>query len=238
MEILPAIDVISGRCVRLSRGDYASKKVYTQDPLAQAQLYEENGLKNLHLVDLEGAKAGEVVNWPSIEKIAANTNLFLEVGGGVRTVADIEKLLGLGVDRVLIGSIALKNTALLKEFLSRFGQDKIVVDVAVKKGDVYCHGWQERTHKLVDEFLGELIGLGVGLILCTDIERDGTLQGPNILLYRQLMEGSPSLKIIASGGIASAQDLKKLFELGVYGAVVGKAIYENKISLEELRAFV
>lgn len=236
MEIIPAVDVIGGKCVRLSRGNYKFKKIYSTDPLEMAKLFERAGLKRLHLIDLEGAKRGRIKNWESIEAIAKNTGLRIQIGGGIRRGEDIKKLLGLGVERVILGSVAVKAPQLLKRFLKEFGKEKIVVDVGTKKGEIYFRGWQKKAKKTLHLFLKDLIKLGVKTIICTDIERDGALKGPNFSLYKKLVKDFPSLEIIASGGIRNKEDLKKLSRAGVQVTIVGKAIYENKIPLSDLHS--
>ena len=236
MEIIPAIDIIGGKCVRLVRGDFKLKKVYSSNPLKIAQLFQKAGLRKLHLIDLEGAKAGKIKNWKTIEKIAKNTNLSLQVGGGFRKEKDIKQLLDLGFHQVTLGTIAVRQPEKSKKFLKKFGKEKIVVDVGVKNGEIYFRGWQERTKKDIDSFLKDLIKLGVKTIICTDIERDGTLKGPNFSFYKKLISKFPKLEIIASGGIRNIRDLKKLFKTGLSGAIIGKAIYENKISLDDLKS--
>ena len=238
MEIIPAIDIISGKCVRLIRGDFKLKKVYSSNSLKIAQLFQEAGLRRLHLIDLEGAKAGKIKNWKTIEKIAKNTNLSLQVGGGFRKEKDIKQLLDLGFHQVTLGTIAVRQPEKSKKFLKKFGKEKIVVDVGVKNGEIYFRGWQERTKKDIDSFLKDLIKLGVKTIICTDIERDGTLKGPNFSLYKKLISEFPKLEIIASGGVRNIEDLRKLSKIGVAGAIVGKAIYENKISLDDLKFMI
>jgi len=238
MEVIPAIDIISGKCVRLTRGDYQLKTIYSDNPLKIAKLFQKAGIKKLHLVDLDGAKTGKVKNWKTIEKLAKLTSLKLQVGGGFRTQEDIQQLLRLGPHEVTLGTIAVREPGKLRKLLRKFGSERIVVDVGVTKGEIYFHGWQEKEKQGINSFLKNLIKLGVKTIICTDITRDGTLQGPNFSLYRKLVSRFPNLKIIASGGIKSKEDLKKLSQIGVSGAIVGKAIYEKKISLEDLRSFL
>ncbi|PIP31847.1 1-(5-phosphoribosyl)-5-[(5-phosphoribosylamino)methylideneamino]imidazole-4-carboxamide isomerase [bacterium (Candidatus Gribaldobacteria) CG23_combo_of_CG06-09_8_20_14_all_37_87_8] len=238
MEIIAAIDIISGKCVRLTKGNFKSKKIYSLNPLKIAQLFQKAGIKRLHLIDLEGAKEGKIKNWKTIEKIAQNTDLLIEFGGGIRDEKDIKKLLNLEIDRVIIGSIALKEPQKLKNFLRKFGKEKIVIAVDIKKNEVYYRGWQAKSRVDIDSFIKRLIKLGIKTVICTDIERDGMLKGPNFSLYKKLIRKFPNLKIIASGGIRNKGDLKKLSKIGVSGAIVGKAIYEKKISLNDLKSFI
>lgn len=235
MIVIPAIDIIKGKCVRLVKGNYALKKVYSANPLKIAKFFEEAGLKRLHLIDLEGAKAGMIKNWDTIKRIARNTNLLIELGGGVQE-GDIKKLLSLGVWRVILGSIVVKDPKKFKTIFGKFGGEKIVAAVDVKKGKVYYRGWQKRSRKGVNSFLKDLVKTGVKTIILTDIERDGTLRGPNFLLYKKLVSKFPKTEIFASGGVRNIKDLIKLSKIGVFGVVVGKAIYENKISLAGLKS--
>lgn len=248
MEIIPAIDIISGKCVRLFKGDYKLKKVYSLNPLKTALLFQKAGFKRLHLIDLEGAREGKIKNWGTIKKIAENTNLLIEFGGGIREEKDIKRLFNLGIDRIIIGSIALKEPRKFENILKKFGKEKIIVAVDTKRNKVCYKGWQAKTTKDISSFLRDLIKLRVKtitpegryieqklVIICTDIERDGTLRGPNFSLYKRLIKKFPDLNIIASGGIRNINDLKKLSKIGVTGAIVGKAIYEKKISLDNLK---
>jgi len=234
MEIIPAIDIIEGKCVRLIRGNFKSTKVYSTDPVKIARLFQKAGLKRLHLIDLEGAKEGKIKNWETIEKIAKNVNLLIEFGGGIRDERDIKKLLGLGIDKVILGSLALKEPEKFKRIVKKF-QDKIIVAVDILGKEICYRGWQKKAKKDINSFVEDLTKLAV---ICTDIERDGTLVGPNFTLYKKLISKFPKLEIIASGGIRNTQDLKKLSKIGVTGAIIGKAIYENKISLDDLKSML
>ena len=236
MQVIPAMDIISGQCVRLTKGNFKSKKVYSQNPLKTAQIFQKAGFKKLHLIDLDGAKAGKIKNWETIEKIAQSTNLKIEFGGGIRDARDIKTLLDLGINKVILGSLALKDPDKFKKIVKKF-QDKIIVAVDILGKKICYQGWQEKTEKELSSFLEELIKLGVKTIICTDIGRDGTLRGPNLSLYKELISKFPNLEIIASGGIRNLKDLKKLSQIGLAGAIVGKALYENKISLNDLNFF-
>lgn len=237
MEIIPAIDIIGGKCVRLIKGDFKLKKVYSFNPLKIAQIFQKAGLKKLHLIDLEGAREGKIKNWETIKKIAKDTNLEIEFGGGIRNEKDIKKLLGLGIKKVVLGSLVLKEPAKFKRIVRKF-PDKIIVAMDVLGKKICYRGWQEKAKINVDSFLENLINLGVKTIIVTDIERDGTLKGPNFSLYKKLLKAFPNLEIIASGGVRNIQDLKKISKLGIAGAIIGKAIYENKISLKDLRLII
>lgn len=237
MEVIPAIDVIGGKCVRLKWGNFSSVKVYEKDPLKMARIFEKTGLKRLHLIDLEGAKEEKIKNWKTIEKIAKSTNLKIEFGGGVREERDIKKLLNLGINKVILGSLVLKEPSKFKKILKKFG-DKIIVAVDILGKRICYRGWQERSKTNLGLFLKNLIDLGIKTIIYTDIKRDGTLRGPNFSLYRELVSKFPKLEIIASGGIRDKEDLKRLSKIGLAGAIIGKAIYEKKISLYELKSMV
>jgi len=237
MEIIPAIDIIGGKCVRLVRGDFKLKKVYSSNPLKIAQLFQKAGLKKLHLIDLEGAKNRKIKNWQTIKKIAKNTNLSIEFGGGIRGERDIKKLLSFGIDKVILGSLVLKEPEKFKRIVKKF-PDKVIVAVDILGKKICYRGWQEKAQKELSSFLGDLIKLGVKTIICTNIERDGTLKGPNFSLYKKLISEFPKLEIIASGGIRNIQDLKKLSKTGASGIIIGKAIYENKISLDDLKSMI
>lgn len=236
MEILPAIDVIGGKITRLCQGDYSQSKEYSLSPLEMAKKIETAGLKNLHLIDLDGAKQGRVVNWQVIEDIAKNTKLSMQVGGGARSMGDVKKLFDLGAQRVIIGSLIDDSPALFNDILMAFGQDKIIADLAVKDNEVFKNGWQEKVDRELNGFLRYLAGLGVRFILLTDIAKDGVLMGPNFGLYEKVIKDFPMLSVIASGGITAKQDLIKLSEIGVWGAVVGKALHEQKLSLADLQS--
>ena len=237
MKIIPAIDIINGKCVRLFKGNFKLKKIYSSNPLKIAQIYEKSGLKRLHLIDLDGAKEGKIKNWETISKIARNTNLEIEFGGGIQNEKDIKKLLDLGINRVILGSLVLKKPERFKKILKKF-KEKIIVAVDVKRNKIYYRGWQEKTKKDINSFLKSLTKLGVKTIICTDIERDGTLKGPNFSLCKKLVKAFPKLEIIAAGGISSKEDLKKLTKIGIVGAIIGKAIYEKKISLDDLKSMM
>lgn len=238
MEPIPAIDIITGKCVRLTKGDFKLKKVYSANPLRTAQLFQKAGLKRLHLIDLDGTKKGKIKNWKTIEKIAKGIRLLIEFGGGVREENDIKRLLKLGINRVIIGSTALREPQKFKNILKKFGGSKIIAAADVRRNKVCYRGWQREGEIDINSFLKKLTKLGIKTVLVTDIERDGTLNGPNFSLYKKLLKNFSGLEIIASGGIRNIQDLKRLSRIGVQGAIIGKAIYENKISLDDLKFFL
>ena len=234
MEIIPVIDIIKGKCVRLTKGDYSLKKIYSANPVKEARSFEKAGLKRLHLIDLDGARAGKIKNWEILRKIIKKTNLLIEFGGGIRNREDVRRLLGLGIDRVIVGSLILKEPKRFQELVREFGE-KIVAAVDVKKGKICCQGWQEKSSRKVFSFLREVSELGIETIICTDIERDGMLEGPNLKLYKKIVAEFPRIKIIASGGVRNIKDLETLSRIGLAGAIVGKAIYEKRIKISDLK---
>ena len=237
MQIIPAIDIIEGKCVRLTEGDYAQKKIYNANPLELAKAFEGIGLMRLHLVDLDGAKAGEVVNWKVLEKIANNTELKIDFGGGIKTEAILKTVLDTGATYATIGSLAVKNELLFQEWIARFGANTFMLGADVFEEKIAIGGWLEKTEISVFDFMQLYMGKGVKQIFCTDIKKDGKLQGPSIELYQKIIEKFPSLQLIASGGVSCLDDLIELEEIGCTAAIVGKAIYENKITISELASF-
>ena len=237
MQIIPAIDIIEGKCVRLTEGDYAQKKIYNENPLEVAKAFEGIGLMRLHLVDLDGAKAGEVVNWKVLEKIANNTALKIDFGGGIKTEAILKTVLDTGASYATIGSLAVKNELLFQEWIARFGANTFMLGADVFEEKIAIGGWMEKTEISVFDFMKTYIDKGVKQIFCTDIKKDGKLEGPSIELYQKIIEQFPALHLIASGGVSSLDDLIELEEIGCAAAIVGKAIYENKITISELASF-
>ncbi|MEY4051826.1 MAG: 1-(5-phosphoribosyl)-5-[(5-phosphoribosylamino)methylideneamino]imidazole-4-carboxamide isomerase [Chitinophagia bacterium] len=237
MQIIPAIDIIEGKCVRLTEGDYAQKKIYNEDPLEVAKAFEGIGLMHLHLVDLDGAKAGEVVNWKVLEKIANNTELKIDFGGGIKTEAILKTVLDTGATYATIGSLAVKNELLFQEWIARFGAHTFMLGADVFEEKIAIGGWLEKTDISVFDFIQSYTSKGVKQIFCTDIKKDGKLQGPSTQLYQKIIEQFPTLQLIASGGVSSLDDLIELEEIGCAAAIVGKAIYENKITISELANF-
>jgi phosphoribosylformimino-5-aminoimidazole carboxamide ribotide isomerase len=236
VKIIPAIDIIDGKCVRLAQGDYKKMKVYREDPLEVALEFQNADLEYLHLVDLDGAKQGKVINWKVIHAIQAETALNVDFGGGVKTDQEVEELLDLGINQINIGSLAVKEPDTFKRWLAKFGPENFILSADVKGDHVMINGWLEdsnfRLFDLVEEYLKE----GLEFLTCTDISTDGMLKGPNFGLYRKLMNKFPSLKIIASGGITSIDDLEELKYTKIHGAIIGKALYEGKIKLSELKS--
>jgi phosphoribosylformimino-5-aminoimidazole carboxamide ribotide isomerase len=237
MQIIPAIDIIEGKCVRLTEGDYAQKKIYNEDPLEVAKQFEGAGLMRLHLVDLDGAKAGAVVNWKVLEKIANKTGLKIDFGGGIKTEATLKTVLDTGATYATIGSLAVKERVIFEEWIERFGATIFMLGADVHAEKIAIGGWLEKTDIDVYDFIGSYMNKGVTQIFCTDIQKDGKLEGPSIELYKKILQQYPSLQLIASGGVSQLNDLDNLRTIGCSAAIVGKAIYENKINLSELSTF-
>lgn len=238
MEIIPAIDIIDGKCVRLTQGDYSQKKEYSDDPLKVARKFEAAGLKRLHLVDLDGAKAKKIVNRKVLETITKNTSLQVDFGGGVQSDHDIQLAFDAGAAQITGGSIAVRDPTLFDGWLNRYGSGKIILGADAKNRKIAIGGWQETTEMEVIDFIAAHFEKGVRYVICTDVAKDGLLQGPSVDLYKEILQAVPGIKLIASGGVSSMKDLEELEKSGVYGAIVGKAFYEGKISLEELSSFV
>ena len=237
MDIIPAIDIIGGSCVRLSQGDYALKKEYSSDPLEMAKRFEDHGLKRLHLVDLEGAKGGTIVNLQSLERIASNTCLIIDFGGGIKKSDDLRDAFNAGASMVTCGSIAASDPPLVESWLARYGSDRLILGADAKSGMIATHGWLETTSLEVGPFIDSYLAKGFFRVICTDIALDGMLSGPSFALYDELLASRPSLHLIASGGIASIEDMYALHKAGLGGAIIGKALYEGAITLEALMRF-
>jgi phosphoribosylformimino-5-aminoimidazole carboxamide ribotide isomerase len=232
--IIPAIDIIDGKCVRLTMGDYAQKKVYNDNPVKVAKQFEDAGIQRLHVVDLDGAKAGKVINLAVLENIAAVTKLKIDFGGGVKTINDVENIFNAGAAMVTIGSLAVKQPQLLEEWLLEFGAGKFFIGADVLDEKIKISGWLEDTGVNIFDFIGKMISLGAVNIFCTDISKDGVLQGPSIDLYKKIMQQHPEINLVASGGVSNIEDVKQLKEIGCAGAIIGKAIYEGRITLKQL----
>jgi phosphoribosylformimino-5-aminoimidazole carboxamide ribotide isomerase len=235
MRVIPAIDIIDGKCVRLTQGNYAQKKVYNENPLEVAKSFEEAGLRYLHLVDLDGARAGKVTNWKTIEAITSNTGLLVDFGGGIKTETEITRLFALNVKQINLGSISVKQPEMVCDWLHEYGAGKIIVSADVKKEKVQISGWEENSDLNIFDFLRTFEQRGLRYVTCTDISTDGMLAGPNLSLYSKLVTRLPLIKWIASGGVSSIKDIHALKKTGVDGVIVGKAIYENKILLSDLK---
>jgi phosphoribosylformimino-5-aminoimidazole carboxamide ribotide isomerase len=238
MEIIPAIDIIDGKCVRLEQGNYDKITLYHKKPLEVAKKFEDAGLEKLHLVDLDGARAGLVKNWKVLETIAGKTSLIIDFGGGIKTEKDVSIVFDSGAALATIGSIAVKNEEEFVKWLLKFSADKFLLSADVKNEKITVSGWQEETEIWVYDFIQKYIDNGIKQIFCTDVSKDGKLGGPAIDLYKNIISKFLDLFFIASGGVSSIDDLKKLEDIGCKAAIVGKAIYENRISLEQLKIFI
>jgi|TARA_B110000208_G_scaffold89760_1_gene113117 phosphoribosylformimino-5-aminoimidazole carboxamide ribotide isomerase len=237
MRIIPAIDIINGHCVRLTKGDYSTKKVYNENPLEVAKMFEGVGIEHLHVVDLDGAKAQHIINYKVLESIASNTNLKIDFGGGLKSEEDLKIAFNSGAKQVTGGSIAVKNSQLFLDWLETYGADKIVLGADCLDQKIAIQGWQEESDKEVTEFISSYVNKGISYVICTDISKDGMLQGPSFELYQTLLKSIPPFKLIASGGISCFEELPKLKELGCEGVIIGKAIYEGNISLKQLETY-
>ena len=237
-HIIPAIDIINGKCVRLTQGDYGQKKIYNEHPLEVAKEFEDAGLKRLHLVDLDGAKEGVVKNWKVLENIAGHTSLVIDFGGGIKTSKDVDIVFNSGAKLATVGSIAVKEEAIFIQWLNQYGADSFLLGADVKEGKIAVSGWLEKTDILISDFIKKYIQQGVKQVFCTDVSKDGKLEGPSVDLYKSIIAEFPKLHFIASGGVATLDDLIQLKEIGCTGAIVGKAIYENRISLNDLKKFI
>lgn len=235
MIIIPAIDIIDGKCVRLTEGDYSQKKIYNEHPLEVAKQFEDAGLKRLHLVDLDGAKAGAVKNWKVLETIAGKTSLVIDFGGGIKTDKDVKIVFDSGASLATVGSIAVKNEEEFVKWLLQFGAEKFLLGADVKNEKIAIHGWQETSDIWIYDFIEKYIGKGVQQLFCTDVSKDGRLEGPSTDLYKSILERFPKLYFIASGGVSSMKDVESLEKIGCKAVIIGKAIYENRISLSELK---
>lgn len=236
MKIIPAIDIIDGQCVRLSKGDYSTQKVYG-NPLEMAKQFEDNGIKYLHVVDLDGAKAGKVMNLKAVEKIASQTNLTIDFGGGVKSRYDLELILNVGVKKVTLGSLAVQNRDLCEEWISEYGAEKFILGADSLDRKIKTSGWLEDSELEVVDFIKSYQSSGLQEVICTDISKDGMLAGPSFDLYKDILSQT-EIKLIASGGVSSIQDLEDLKELGCDGAIVGKAFYEGKITMQDLQKLI
>jgi phosphoribosylformimino-5-aminoimidazole carboxamide ribotide isomerase len=235
MRIIPAIDIINGKCVRLTQGDYGKVKVYREDPVDVALEFQNADLEYLHLVDLDGAKKGKVINWDVVEEIQGKTALMVDFGGGVKMEEDVQRLLDLGVNQINIGSLAIKEPKKFSSWMEKYGAENFILSADVRNENVMINGWLESANFRLFDLVEQFIADGLQYLTCTDIGLDGMLKGPNIALYKKLKNKFPNLKIIASGGISSLEDLKELNYIQMHGAIIGKAIYEGKLKLEELK---
>jgi len=237
IEIIPAIDIIDGKCVRLSQGDYTQKTVYNENPLEVAKMFEEAGIKRLHLVDLDGAKAQHIVNYGVLESIVLNTSLVVDFGGGLKTDEDVRIAFENGASMVTGGSIAVKDPDTFCKWLKYHGADRIILGADVKNEKLAISGWTEVTNIELLPFIGKYKRKGLNKVICTDIAKDGMLQGPSVALYRKILGQYPDLYLIASGGVSSVEDIEELEKAKVPAVIFGKAIYEGKIKLNDLKRF-
>ncbi|MDR2935901.1 MAG: 1-(5-phosphoribosyl)-5-[(5-phosphoribosylamino)methylideneamino]imidazole-4-carboxamide isomerase [Rikenellaceae bacterium] len=238
IEIIPAIDLIGGKCVRLTQGDYDRRTTYADDPLEVARGYEAIGVRRLHLVDLDGAKASRPVNLPVLERIAKNTSLSVQWGGGIKDETALDTVFAVGATRAICGSVAVTHPELLNGWFEKFGPERIVLGADLKDGKVATHGWLEDSGLTIEALIDRFLPYGLCRVVCTDISKDGMLEGPSFDLYTRLQARYPTVGIIVSGGISSADDILKLNDLGLRSVIVGKAIYEGRITLEKLKALV
>ena len=234
IELIPAIDIINGQCVRLTKGDYGQKKVYNDDPAAVAKEFEQLGFRRLHIVDLDGAKSRHIVNDAVLRRITTETSLTVDFGGGIKTEADIEKAFDAGAAMVTVGSIAVTKPALFIQWLEKYGAGKMILGADVRNGLISINGWKEDSQEELLPFLKKYIDAGVRNVLCTEISRDGTLEGPAVSLYKKVMKAYTGLHLIASGGVSRKEDIEELEHEGIPAVVFGKAIYEGRIDLKEL----
>ena len=238
MRIIPAIDIINGECVRLSKGDYNKKTVYSKNVLDVAKNFEDNGIQFLHLVDLDGAKENRIINYKTLEQISSKTSLIIDFGGGLKSKEDIKIAFESGAKQVTLGSVAVKNPELFLETLEKYGNEKIILGADAKKEKIAVSGWLEEIEMNIYDFIKEKTEDGIQYIISTDIDKDGMLEGPSFDLYEKIIAENPDIKLIASGGITSTKNLVQLKSLGCEGAIIGKALYENRISLNDLKPFL
>ena len=238
IELIPAIDIIDGKCVRLSQGDYNRQKVYNENPLEVAKEFEANGICRLHVVDLDGAKSSHIVNYKVLDQLAGHTSLTIDFGGGIKTDEDLTIAFEYGAQMVTLGSIAVKNPDLFKSWLHKYGAEKIILGADVKNNRISVNGWKEESQQELLPFLDGYTQEGIRKVLCTDISRDGMLQGPSIDLYKQIMAQFPDMHLIASGGVSGLDDIIRLDEAGIPAVVFGKALYEGHITLKDLNRFM
>lgn len=238
MRIIPAIDIINGQCVRLTKGDYATKKIYNENPLEIAKAFEDSGIQYLHVVDLDGAKASHIVNHNILESIASKTNLKIDFGGGLKSDDDLRIAFESGAHQITGGSIAVKNPDVFKKWILKYGSDKIILGADCNNEKIAISGWQEESELEVMPFIKDYQSQGIQYVICTDISKDGMLQGPSFNLYKRILNEVNQINLIASGGISKLDELPKLKTLGCEGVIIGKAIYENRISLKELENFI
>ena len=238
MRIIPAIDIIGGKCVRLSKGDYNTKIIYNENPLEVAKMFEAHGIKYLHLVDLDGAKSSKIVNHKILEQIASKTTLKIDFGGGLKSDSDLKIAFESGANQITGGSIAVKNRGIFEKWIADYGADKIILGADANNEKVAVSGWLEDSDEDLVPFIKNYQSKGIQYVICTDIAKDGMLEGPSFALYKKILSEINGIKLIASGGISTFAELPKLAEMGCEGTIIGKAIYEHKISMKELENFI
>jgi phosphoribosylformimino-5-aminoimidazole carboxamide ribotide isomerase len=238
MRIIPAIDIIDGKCVRLSKGDYNTKIIYNENPLEVAKEFEAHGIQYLHLVDLDGAKSSQIVNYKILEQIASQTSLKIDFGGGLKSDNDLRIAFESGANQITGGSIAVKNPNVFNEWIINYGADKIILGADANNEKVAISGWLEESKEELIPFIQNYQNQGIEYVICTDISKDGMLEGPSFDLYAKILQKTKEIKLIASGGISTFDELPKLAELGCEGTIIGKAIYENRITLKQLEMFI
>ncbi|RRQ46781.1 1-(5-phosphoribosyl)-5-[(5-phosphoribosylamino)methylideneamino]imidazole-4-carboxamide isomerase [Chryseobacterium sp. SC28] len=238
MRIIPAIDIINGECVRLSKGDYSQKTIYNSNVIDVAKNFEANGIRFLHLVDLDGAKQNQIINYKILEQICKQTNLIIDFGGGLKSEKDIEIAFESGANQVTMGSVAIKNPELFQISLEKYGSEKIILGADARQEKIAVSGWLEESEKNIYDFIKEKTESGIEYVISTDIDKDGMLEGPSFELYKNIISQNPDIKLIASGGITSVEDLEKLISIGCEGAIIGKALYENRITFNDLKPFL
>lgn len=238
IELVPAIDMIEGKCVRLTQGDYDTQKIYNESPLEVAKQFQEAGVTRLHMVDLDGAKAGHIVNYRMLEKVASHTDLSIDFGGGLKSDDDLHIAFDCGAQMVTGGSIAVKNPDLFLSWITRYGSERIILGADAKEKKIAISGWKEGTAIDLIPFIKDYQSKGISKVICTDIARDGMLQGPAVKLYQEMQQEMPGLYVIASGGVSSMGDIERLEEANIPAVIFGKAIYEGRISLKEIETFI
>lgn len=238
MRIIPAIDIINGKCVRLSKGDYSTEKIYNENPLEVAKMFEDHGIEYLHLVDLDGAKASHIVNYKVLETIAGSTRLNIDFGGGLKSNDDLRIAFDSGANQITGGSIAVKDPLIFKDWLQNYGSEKIILGADAMNEKIAVGGWLEESEEELIPFIQKYEKEGIQYVICTDISKDGMLQGPSFDLYKKILDKTSTVRLIASGGISSFDELPILEEMGCYGTIIGKAIYEHKISMKQLESFI
>ena len=237
MILVPAIDIINGQCVRLTKGDYDTKKVYNESPVEVAKAFEGAGLTHVHVVDLDGARAKHIVNAKVLEQIATQTSLQVDFGGGIKSETDLQTAFDCGASQVTLGSIAVSETELVLEWLEKFGSEQLILGADAKNRRIATHGWEQDSGLDVIDFIKDYAQKGFKYVLCTDVAKDGMLAGPSLELYYEILEQLPELSLVASGGVTTMDDIYQCAELGCTAAIIGKAIYENKLSLKELERY-